>query len=136
MKKDFTKVSRTGLLFDSTCNIGQFTQFLNFCIGFRWFFFENGLIITQRQYSVKNCWEKKQKLANLWQKRYFKNELRHSERFDYVTDDVMFLFLAVVVLIEVDAATLLVYSIYYYYTTTTFLQFNLFRKNRRKQERC
>ena len=47
----------------------------------------------------------------------------------------MFLFLAVVVLIEVDAATLLVYSIYYYYTTTTFLQFNLFRKNRRKQER-
>ena len=56
------------------------------------FSFENGIIITQRQYSVKNCWEKQQKLANLWQKRYFKNELKHSKRFDHVTDDVMSLF--------------------------------------------
>ena len=41
---------------------------------------------VQNRYSVKNCWEKQQKLSNLWQKRYFKNELKHSKRFDYVTD--------------------------------------------------
>ena len=45
-------------------------------------------------------------------------------------------------LVEVDIATLLVYSIYLYYyttttttTTTTLLQFNMFRMNIRKQER-
>ena len=41
---------------------------------------------------LKNCWEKQQKLANLWQKKYFKNKLKHSKRFDHVTDDIMSLF--------------------------------------------
>ena len=37
LKKDFTKVSRVGLLFDLNfhCNIGQFTQLLNFWLSFR-----------------------------------------------------------------------------------------------------
>ena len=59
---------------------------------FVWFCLENGTIITQIQYSVRNCWGKQQKLANLWHKRYFKNELKHSKRFDQVTDDVTSLF--------------------------------------------
>ena len=56
------------------------------------FCFENEIIITQRHYSVKNCWKNQQKPANLWQKRYFKNKLKHSKRFDHVTDDVLSLF--------------------------------------------
>ena len=56
------------------------------------FCFKNGIIITLRQYSVKNCWEKQQKLANLRQKRYFKNELKRSKLSDHVSDDVMSLF--------------------------------------------
>ena len=47
---------------------------------------------VQNRYSVKNCWEKRQKLSSLWQERYFKNELKHWKRFDYVNDDIMFLF--------------------------------------------
>ena len=51
---------------------------------------KNGIIM--RQYSVKSCWEKQQELANLRQKRYFKSEIKHSKRFDHVTDDIMSLF--------------------------------------------
>ena len=36
--------------------------------------FENGTIITQRQNSLKNRWEKQQKLANLGKKNYFKKQ--------------------------------------------------------------
>jgi len=37
LKKDFTKVSRVGLVFDFNfhCNISQFTQLLNFWLSFR-----------------------------------------------------------------------------------------------------
>ena len=59
---------------------------------FSFFWFENGIIISQKQNSVKNCWEKQQKLANFMKKRYFKSKLTHSKRFDRVTDEVMSLF--------------------------------------------
>ena len=59
---------------------------------FPFFCFENGIIITQRQNSVKNRWEKQQKLANLGKKGTLKNKLTHSKRFDHVTYDVMSLF--------------------------------------------
>ena len=36
--------------------------------------------------------KKQKKFANLRQKSYFKNELKHSKRFDHGTDDVMSLF--------------------------------------------
>ena len=45
-----------------------------------------------RLYSVKICREKQQKLAELWRKMYFKNELKYSKRSDHVTDNVMSLF--------------------------------------------
>ena len=35
---------------------------------FPFFWFENGIIISQKQNSVKNCWEKQQKLANFMKK--------------------------------------------------------------------
>ena len=35
---------------------------------FPFFCFENGIIITQRQNSVKNRWEKQQNLGNLGEK--------------------------------------------------------------------
>ena len=53
---------------------------------------KNGITITQRQYTVRNCREKQQILAKLRQKRYFKKELKHLKRFGHVTDDVMSLF--------------------------------------------
>ena len=40
----------------------------------------------------KELLKKTTKTASLRQKRYFKNELKHSKRFDHGTDDVMFLF--------------------------------------------
>ena len=58
---------------------------------FPFFCFENGIIITQRQNSVKNCWENSKNLP-IYEKRYFKNKLTYSKLFDHATDDVMSLF--------------------------------------------
>ena len=51
-----------------------------------------GFIITQRQYCLKICREKQQKLANIWRKMYFINELKYSKRSEQGTNDAMFLF--------------------------------------------
>ena len=56
------------------------------------FFFVNGSIITQGQYSVKISNEKQQKLVNLWRQIYFIPELKHSKSSGQVIDDVMSLF--------------------------------------------
>ena len=86
LKKDFTKVSRVGLFFDF--NLQHRSMYATFKLLAR-FCFQNRIMITQRQYNVNNCWGKQHKLANLRQKSYFKNKLKHSKRFDHVTDDVM-----------------------------------------------
>ena len=51
-----------------------------------------GFIITQRQYCLNICREKQQKLANIWRKMYFINELKYSKRSEQGTNDAMFLF--------------------------------------------
>ena len=51
-----------------------------------------GFIITQRQYCLKICREKQQKLATIWRKMCFINELKYSKRSEQETNDAMFLF--------------------------------------------
>ena len=51
-----------------------------------------GFIITQRQYCLNICRKKQQKLANIWRKMYFINELKYSKRSEQGTNDAMFLF--------------------------------------------
>ena len=77
LKKDFAKVSRVGLLFDFNLQYRSICATFKLVSVFVWFCFANRIIITQRQYSVQNCREKQQKLATLWQKRYFKNKVKH-----------------------------------------------------------
>ena len=83
---------RSCLPFDFTCNIGQFTQLLNFWLSYR-------LVLLWKwnnNYSKTiQCKELLRKITETWQfmtKKYFKNELKHSKRFNHVTDDVMSLF--------------------------------------------
>ena len=70
----------------------NFLNFLTSGLVFVCVCFKNGLIITQRQNRAKNCWEKQQKLPNVKQKGYFKNEREQWKHFDHGTDNVMSLF--------------------------------------------
>ena len=91
LKKDFTKVSRVGLLFDLNfhCNIGQFRQLLNFWLSFRLVLLWKWNNNYSETIQCNELLRKQQQLANIWQKRYFKNELKHSRHFDHVTNDVI-----------------------------------------------
>ena len=51
-----------------------------------------GFTITQTQYCLEICREKQQKLANIWRKMYFINELKYSKRSEQGTNDAMSLF--------------------------------------------
>ena len=58
------------------CNIGQFTQLLNFCVSFRSFLLWKWNNNYSRVIQCKDFQKKKQqKLANLWRKMCFKNDL-------------------------------------------------------------
>ena len=94
LKRDFTEVSRIGFLF--YFNLQYRSIYATFKLLAQFLFgsalWNNNYSETIHYYNVKNCREKQQKLANLRQKRCFKKELKHSQRFDHVTDDVMSLF--------------------------------------------
>ena len=94
LKKDFTEVSRMGFLFYFNLQYRSIYATLKLLAQFLFgsALWNNNYSETMHYYNLKNCREKQQKLANLRQKRYFKNELKHSQRFDHVTDDVMSLF--------------------------------------------
>ena len=89
LQKSQEKVSFSILI----CNIGQFTQLLNFWLSFRSFLLWKRNNNYSRMIQCKYFQKKKQrKLANLWRKMYFKNERKYSKRSDRVTDDVESLF--------------------------------------------
>ena len=92
LKNDVTKVSRVGLLFGFNFQYRSIYSNLKFWLTWRlillWKWNNNYLETIQ----CKELLKKQQKLANLWQKRYLKNELKHSKRLDHVTDDVMSFF--------------------------------------------
>ena len=94
LKKDFTKVSRVGPLFDLNfhCNIGQFTQLLNFWLSFRLVLLWKWNNNYSETIQCKELLRKTAKTCKFTKKRYSKNELKHSTRFDHVTDDVVTLF--------------------------------------------
>ena len=71
LQKSQEKVSFSILI----CNIGQFTQLLNFWLSFRSFLLWKRNNNYSRMIQCKDFQKKKQrKLANLWRKMYFKNE--------------------------------------------------------------
>ena len=89
LQKSQEKVSFSILI----CNIGQFTQLLNFWLSFRSFLLWKRNNNYSRMIQCKDFQKKKQrKLTNLWRKMYFKNERKYSKRSDQVTDDVESLF--------------------------------------------
>ena len=74
------------------CNIGQFTQLLNFWLSFRLLLLWKWNNNYSETIQCKELLRKTAKTCQLMTKRYFKNELKHFKRFDHVTDDVMSLF--------------------------------------------
>ena len=94
LKKDFTEVSRIGFLF--YFNLQYRSIYATFKLLAQFLFdsalWNNNYSETIHYYNVKNCREKTAKTCQFTTKKYFKNELKHSQRFDHVTDDVMSLF--------------------------------------------
>ena len=88
LKKYFTKVSREGLLFDF--NLQYQSIYATFKLLAQFSFLSP--LKWNNNYSRVIQEKKHQKLANLWRKMYFRNELKYSKRSDHVTDDVTSLF--------------------------------------------
>ena len=55
LKKDFTKVSKVGLFFDFNLQYRSIYATFKILALFVGLCFQNGIMITQRQYNVNNC---------------------------------------------------------------------------------